>query len=214
MFVANRMAKNPVTVTPDVSLDEAATLMKKGHFRRLPVVDAGKLVGFFSDRDLMRVAPSPATTLSRYEERSLLDKMTVRDVMVKNVITVDEDATLEEAALIMYNHKIGGLPVLSSVGAVVGVITETDIFKAFVDVMGLQEGKERLTVHTNNKVGVVADIADIFREQGVSMDSFVTSPNGDGTYDLIIRGDIPDVEGMKAKIEAAGYEVVHTAKIG
>ena len=214
MFVANRMAKNPVTVTPDVSLDEAATLMKKGHFRRLPVVDAGKLVGFFSDRDLMRVAPSPATTLSRYEERSLLDKMTVRDVMVKNVITVDEDATLEAAALIMYNHKIGGLPVLSSVGAVVGVITETDIFKAFVDVMGLQEGKERLTVHTNNMVGVVADIADIFREQGVSMDSFVTSPNGDGTYDLIIRGDILDVEGMKAKIEAAGYEVVHTAKIG
>ena len=208
------MARNPVTVTPDTPVDEAASAMKKGHFRRLPVVENGKLVGFLSDKDIMRVAPSPATTLSRYEARSLLAKLKIRDIMSKEVISVNEDATIEEAALIMYNHKIGGLPVLSSVGAVVGVITETDIFKAFVDVMGLQEGKERLTVHTNNKVGVVADIADIFREQGVSMDSFVTSPNGDGTYDLIIRGDIPDVEGMKAKIEAAGYEVVHTAKIG
>ena len=70
MFVANRMAKNPVTVTPETTVEEAAQAMKQGHFRRLPVVDAkGKLVGFFSDRDIMRVTPSPATTLSRYEER-------------------------------------------------------------------------------------------------------------------------------------------------
>ena len=208
------MAKNPVTVTPDVSLDEAATLMKKGHFRRLPVVDAGKLVGFFSDRDLMRVAPSPATTLSRYEERSLLDKMTVRDVMVKNVITVDEDATLEEAALIMYNHKIGGLPVLSSVGAVVGVITETDIFKAFVDVMGLQEGKTRLTLLVDNKVGVVYDIAGIFTECGLSIDSLVTCRQPYGKYEIVVRGNIPNVDEISEKIKAKGYEIIHTARIG
>lgn len=70
MFVQDRMTRNPIIVKSDTPLDEAASLMKKGNFRRLPVVDAGKLVGFFSDRDLMRVAPSPATTLSRYEERS------------------------------------------------------------------------------------------------------------------------------------------------
>ncbi len=214
MFVANRMAKNPVTVGPDEGLDTAASLMKKGHFRRLPVVEAGKLVGFFSDRDLMRVAPSPATTLSRYEERTLLDQLKVRDIMVKDVVTVPEDATIEEAALIMYKHKIGGLPVLSSVGAVVGVITETDIFKSFVDVMGLQEGKTRLTVRVDNKVGVIADIAQIFKENGVSLDSFVTCRQEDGSYELIIRGDIPDVDVIKGKIEAQGYKVIHTVKIG
>ena len=121
MFVANRMAKNPVTVTPDTPVDEAASAMKKGHFRRLPVVENGKLVGFLSDKDIMRVAPSPATTLSRYEARSLLAKLKIRDIMSKEVISVNEDATIEEAALIMYNNKIGGLPVVSSVGAVVGV---------------------------------------------------------------------------------------------
>lgn len=214
MFVANRMAKNPVTIGPDEGLDTAASLMKKGKFRRLPVVEAGKLVGFFSDRDLMRVAPSPATTLSRYEERTLLDQLKVRDIMIKDVVTVPENATIEEAALIMYNHKIGGLPVLSSVGAVVGVITETDIFKTFVDVMGLQEGKTRLTVRVDNKVGVIADIAQIFKENDVSLDSFVTCRQEDGSYELVIRGDIPDVDAIKAKIEAQGYQVIHTAKIG
>jgi len=214
MFVQDRMTRNPIIVKSDTPLDEAASLMKKGNFRRLPVVDAGKLVGFFSDRDLMRVAPSPATTLSRYEERSLLAQMTVKDVMVRDVVTVQEDDTLEAAALAMYQHKIGGMPVLSSVGTVVGVITETDIFKAFVDVMGLQEGKDRITVQSDNKVGVVADIADIFRANNVSMDSFVTVPQEDGSYHLIVRGDFADAAALSKKIKAAGYKVLHQTRIG
>ena len=207
MFVANRMAKNPVTVSPDTPVDEAASAMKKGHFRRLPVVEDGKLVGFLSDKDIMRVAPSPATTLSRYEARSLLAKLKIGDIMNK-------DATIEEAALIMYNHKIGGLPVVSSVGAVVGVITETDIFKTFVDVMGLQEGKTRLTLLVDNKVGVVYDIAGIFTECGLSIDSLVTCRQPYGKYEIVVRGDIPDVDAISAKIKAKGYEIIHTARIG
>lgn len=214
MFVANRMAKNPVTVSPDTPVDEAALAMKKGHFRRLPVVEDGKLVGFLSDKDIMRVAPSPATTLSRYEARSLLAKLKIGDIMNKEVISVGEDATIEEAALIMYNHKIGGLPVVSSVGAVVGVITETDIFKTFVDVMGLQEGKTRLTLLVDNKVGVVYDIAGIFTECGLSIDSLVTCRQPYGKYEIVVRGDIPNVDEISAKIKAKGYEIIHTARIG
>ncbi|MFC2768892.1 MAG: CBS domain-containing protein [Mitsuokella sp.] len=215
MFVANRMAKNPVTVTPETTVEEAAQAMKQGHFRRLPVVDAkGKLVGFFSDRDIMRVTPSPATTLSRYEERSLLAKLKVADIMAKDVVSVSEDATIEEAALIMYNNKIGGLPVVSSVGVVVGVITETDIFKTFVDVMGLAAGKTRLTLLVDNKVGVVHDIAGIFTELGLSLDSLVTCRQPYGKYEIVVRGDIPDVEALKERIEKKGYEVIHTARIG
>ncbi|MBM6651445.1 CBS and ACT domain-containing protein [Megamonas funiformis] len=214
MFVINRMTKNPMTVTADTKVDEVAYLMKKHNFRRLPVVDDGKLVGFLSDSDLMRVAPSPATTLSRYEINSLLAKICVRDIMKKDVISVNVDATIEEAALIMYKNKIGGMPVVSNMGAVVGVITETDIFKTFVDVMGLADGKTRITLEVTDKIGVVKDIAEIFGQAGVSIDSLITCKKEDNKYEIVIRGDITNIDDIKAKLEAKGYKVIHTVKIG
>lgn len=214
MFVINRMTKNPMTVTADTKVDEVAHLMKKHNFRRLPVVDDGKLVGFLSDSDLMRVAPSSATTLSRYEINSLLAKICVRDIMKKDVVSVNVDATIEEAALIMYKNKIGGMPVVSNMGAVVGVITETDIFKIFVDVMGLADGKTRITLEVTDKIGVVKDIAEIFGQAGVSIDSLITCKKEDNKYEIVIRGDITNIDDIKAKLEAKGYKVIHTVKIG
>ena len=214
MFVINRMTKNPMTVTADTKVDEVAHLMKKHNFRRLPVVDDGKLVGFLSDSDLLRVAPSPATTLSRYEINSLLAKICVRDIMKKDVVSVNVDATIEEAALIMYKNKIGGMPVVSNMGAVVGVITETDIFKTFVDVMGLADGKTRITLEVTDKIGVVKDIAEIFGQVGVSIDSLITCKKEDNKYEIVIRGDITNIDDIKAKLEAKGYKVIHTVKIG
>ena len=214
MFVINRMTKNPITVTPDAKIDEVSNLIKVKKTRRIPVVENGKLVGFFSDRDLMRVAPSPATTLSRYEINSLLAKMCVRDIMQKKVISVNVDATIEEAALLMYKNKIGGMPVVSNVGAVVGVITETDIFKTFVDVMGLADGKTRITLEVTDKIGVVKDIATIFGEEGVSIDSLITCKKDDNKYEIVIRGDITNIDDMKQKLEEKGYKVIHTVKIG
>ena len=214
MFVINRMTKNPMTVTADTKVDEVAHLMKKHNFRRLPVVDDGKLVGFLSDSDLMRVAPSSATTLSRYEINSLLAKICVRYIMKKDVVSVNVDATIEEAALIMYKNKIGGMPVVSNMGAVVGVITETDIFKTFVDVMGLADGKTRITLEVTDKIGVVKDIAEIFGQAGVSIDSLITCKKEDNKYEIVIRGDITNIDDIKAKLEAKGYKVIHTVKIG
>ena len=214
MFVINRMTKNPMTVTADTKVDEVAHLMKKHNFRRLPVVDDGKLVGFLSDSDLMRVAPSPATTLSRYEINSLLAKICVRDIMKKDVVSVNVGATIEEAALILYKNKIGGMPVVSNMGAVVGVITETDIFKTFVDVMGLADGKTRITLEVTDKIGVVKDIAEIFGQAGVSIDSLITCKKEDNKYEIVIRGDITNIDDIKAKLEAKGYKVIHTVKIG
>ena len=214
MFVINRMTKNPITVTPDAKIDEVSNLIKVKKIRRIPVVENGRLVGFFSDRDLMRVAPSPATTLSRYEINSLLAKMCVRDIMQKKVISVNVDATIEEAALLMYKNKIGGMPVVSNVGAVVGVITETDIFKTFVDVMGLADGKTRITLEVTDKIGVVKDIATIFGEEGVSIDSLITCKKDDNKYEIVIRGDITNIDDMKQKLEEKGYKVIHTVKIG
>ncbi len=214
MFVVNRMTKNPITITPETKIDEAANLMKTRGFRRLPVVENGKLVGFISDRDIMRVAPSPATTLSKWEINSLLAKISVADIMQKNVIAVKSDATIEEAALLMYKNRIGGMPVVSSVGAVVGVITETDIFKALVDIMGLAEGRTRLTLEVTDRIGVVKNIATIFSDAGISIDSLVTCKEANGKYEIIIRSDIADIDDIKAKLEKQGYNVIHTVKIG
>lgn len=214
MFVIDRMTKNPMTVTPSTKIDEASNLMKTRGFRRLPVVDNGKLVGFISDHDIMLVAPSPATTLSKYEINSLLAKIEVRDIMQKKVIAVNADATIEEAALLMYKNRIGGMPVISSVGAVVGIITETDIFKVFVDVMGLTEGKTRLTLEVDDNIGVVKNIATIFADAGISIDSLVTCKESNGKYEIIIRSDIDDVDTIKIELEKQGYNVIHSVKIG
>ena len=212
------MTKNPTTVLPTDGIDKAAELMKKGHFRRLPVVDEDeKLVGFLTDKDIMRVSPSPATTLSRYEITTLLSKLKVGDIMARNVFQVGEDATIEEAALIMYKEKIGGLPVVSSVGAVVGVITETDIFKTFIDVMDLENGKTRFTIETDDHAGIVADIAAIFAAHEVSLNSLVTCRQPTGRYDIIVRSSLDDdaaIDQIKKEIEAKGYLVSHIDKIG
>ena len=214
MFVANRMTKNPITVEPDTKVDEAAALMKKNNFHRLPVVESGRLVGFFSDKEIMKVAPSPATTLAKYEITSLLAKMCVRDIMLTKIISVKEDATIEEAALLMSTHKIGGMPVISSVGAVVGVITETDIFKTFVDVMGLADGKTRLTLEVQDKVGTVMAIAEVFTGLGLNIDSLITCKKPDGTYEIVVRGDSQNVPEVTARLDEKGYKVVHSVRIG
>lgn len=217
MFVASRMTKHPVSVTSDATIQQADRLMKKHKFHRMLVVDNGKLVGYFSDRDIMRVAPSPATTLSKFEIRSLLDKISVRDIMHEKVITVNEDATIEEAALIMYQNKVGGLPVVSDVGALVGIITATDILKTFIEVMGLPGGgKTRLTLEVDNKVGVMAEITKIFADNGINIDSFITCRQNNELYDLVVRLD-DNAAGFNDAIKlikARGYKIIHSVTIG
>ena len=214
MFVANCMTKNPVTIGPDAGMDDAAKLMDKGHFRRLPVVEHGKLVGFFTNRDLLRASPSAATTLDRFELRTLLSKIKVADVMQKNVITVTDTTTIEEAALILERKKIGGLPVLSEGGDLVGIISSTDIFRAFVTIMGLDSGKTRLTIDVADRKGVLRDISTVLHALDISIDSMVTLPQPSGTYQIIIRADIDDVDTVKDRLMAKGFTVSHVTHLG
>lgn len=210
------MTKNPIVVAPNDKVDEAADIMKKHGFRRLPVVEEGQVVGFFSDRDLMKAAPSPATTLSKYEVNSLLAKMTVKEIMTKKVITIHADATIEEAALIMYHQKIGGMPVISSTNTLVGIITETDIFKAFVDIMVLTEPSTRITISGEDTIGVIHGVTRIFAEMGINIISLVSAKkaNEAGKYDLIVRAPIDDVDVLKQKLAENGYQVTSIIKIG
>lgn len=214
MFVSDIMTKNPVTVSPDLMVDEAALIMNKNRFRRLPVVKDGNVVGFISDSDIMQVAPSPATTLSKYEVNSLLAKIKVKEIMSKKVYTIQANAPIEEAALMMCNNKIGGMPVISSTGAIVGIITETDVFKAVVDIMGLTKANTRLTIQGDDKVGVVQNVSAVFANMGINITSLVSTQTGKkGKFELVVRADIDNVDEIKAKLAEKGYELIHLAKI-
>lgn len=214
MFVSKRMSSNPVTVPPTMTVSEAINMMKSNKFRRLPVVENGKLVGIVTDRDLREVSPSPATTLSIFELNYLLAKMKVKDVMKKDVITIQDEATIEEAALLMYTNKIGGLVVVNASGGVAGILTETDIFKCFVDVMGLAEGRTRLTIEFTDKIGALNDITKVFKELGVNILSMASQHLENGKIEMVIRADIVDASEISARLTAAGFPVVHTAQIG
>ena len=119
MLVKDWMTKEPVTVSSKTPMFEAQELLKNGGFRRLPVVDDGKLVGIVTDRDFKEASPSDATTLSIYELSYLLNKMHVRSIMHKPVITVKPEDTLEWAAMLMEEKKISGLPVVDSGGRII-----------------------------------------------------------------------------------------------
>lgn len=214
MIVSKRMTANPTTITSTMTVVDALQLMRSNKFRRLPVVDNGKLVGIVTDRDLREVSASPATSLSVFELNYLLAKMQVKDIMTKKIVTISPDATVEEAALLMYNNKIGGLVVVDPTQAVVGILTETDIFKAFVDAMGLPQGKTRLSILIPDRLGVINDISGVFKEQGVSIGSFVSYPIEDGQYEIVIRADIKDVKTLTDQLAAKGYPVSHVVQIG
>ena len=140
MLVKDQMTTPAITLTPDTPFQEAVKLMRERQIRRIPIVDEqGKLVGIVSERDLLHAEPSPATSLSIWEMNYLLWKLKVGDLMSKKVITVTPQTALQDAASLLIKHRIGGLPVVDSQQRVIGVITETDIFKAFVALLSAEQ---------------------------------------------------------------------------
>jgi len=214
MFVEQRMTPNPITIASTATIADASELMRINHFRRLPVVDNGVLVGIVTDRDLRAVSPSPATTLSIFELNYILAKMQIKDIMKKKVVTIKADATVEEAALLLYNNRIGGLVVVDNQGKVTGIITETDIFKCFVDVMGLSEGKTRLTIDVTDKVGLLNEITAVFCKMGINISSMVIYTLPDGKKQLVLRVDTSEIGELSDCLDSLGYPISHVVHIG
>ncbi|HEY3310439.1 MAG TPA: CBS and ACT domain-containing protein [Anaerolineales bacterium] len=171
MLIGERMSKPVITISPDMPISDALNLMKKEHIRRAPVVRDGKLVGIVSDKDLLNASPSPVTTLSIWEMNYLLSKVTVSQVMTPNVMTVGEDTPIEQAARIMADNKIGGLPVMRD-GHVVGIITETDLFKVFLELLGAREAGIRATVLVDDKPGGLANLTEAISSRKGNFISF------------------------------------------
>ncbi|NPV09405.1 MAG: CBS domain-containing protein [Anaerolineae bacterium] len=166
MFVHHRMSSPAITVDPSLPVMDALHLMEEKDVRRLPVVDGrGRLVGIVSEKDVLRASPSPATTLSIFEVSYLLHRLTVGDIMTREVVTVREDTPLEEAARIMAQRHLGGLPVMRE-GKLIGMITETDLLLGFSEVLGAFEPGVRITVELPDEPGAVAEVSNRVKEMG------------------------------------------------
>jgi acetoin utilization protein AcuB len=209
MLVEKWMTKTPVTVNEGDSLATAIRLLKDKKIRRLPVLKEGKLVGIVSDRDLKEASPSRATSLDIWELHFLLEKLTVGEVMTKKVITITPETTIERAALVMMEKKIGGLPVLNAEKRLVGILTEDDVFRALVEVTGIQKGKTRISLLIPDRPGSIKDVADICREKGGRIVSILTSyaKVPPGKRELIMRLDGTADGGLKRELAAKFGEV-------
>jgi acetoin utilization protein AcuB len=205
MFVRDYMTRDPVTVRPESDPLAAVALLKCGGFRRLPVVDAeGKLVGVVTRNDLeifLSKAGSPGVLKRRHR---------VDQVMKHEVVTVAPDCPLEEAASLMVGHKIGSLPVMEE-GQVVGIITETDIFKQFAEVLGGGTGSLRLTVQVPHVPGQLAELASRIARVDGNISSIVAhGADRGGRINITLRVEGAGQEKVLDAISGqAGLQVLH-----
>lgn len=166
MLVGNRMTPDPITVTPDLPIAEALEQMRQSDVRRFPVVDKkGHLAGIVTHQDLLYASPSSVTSLNVWEVTYLLNQVQVKETMTRDVITVTEDCPIEEAARILRDNKIGGLPVMRG-DKLVGIITESDLFDVFLELFSAQEEGVRLTVLAPYFKGSLAQISAAISEKG------------------------------------------------
>jgi acetoin utilization protein AcuB len=190
MLIREWMTRNVITVTPDTSMMKASKLMKENGFRRLPVLDGnGKLIGIVSDRDIKEASPSKATTLDMHELYYLLSEIKVKDIMTRDPICVQPDETVERVALLMIEKHIGGMPVVDEEGQLVGIITDSDIFKVLIAITGVRSGGVQFAFELENKPGTLKPIIDTLRELNASIDAILTSDQtgSDDTRRVFIR---------------------------
>lgn len=214
MQVKDRMTPNPVTATEDSSFQDALHMMKEKKICRLPVVDKhGRLVGLITNKDLFAASPSSATSLSVFEVHYLLSKMQIKSLMKKRLITVGDDCPLEEAARIMIDNDIGSLPVLKD-NRMVGIITDADIFKSFVEILGGREPGLRLTLDVTEGKGALAAIAnEIAREDGfiISLATFSGKDASDRIITVKVNG--APKEGLLKGLESNSVKVLNAMDV-
>jgi acetoin utilization protein AcuB len=210
MLVEKRMKRDPITIGPEDSFRHAMTLIRQKGIRHLPVLDGNRLVGIVTDRDIRQASPSPATSLEIHELHYLLEKVKIHEIMTKKVHSVTPATPVEEAARLMLQHKIGGLPVLEE-GRLVGIITETDILSAFVEVMGIQHEQTRLELVLEDRPGAFLEVCRIIQEQGGDIVSVVTATanhRGEQTKVLIFRLEGVQVDPLVKNLESGGHTVL------
>jgi acetoin utilization protein AcuB len=209
MLVRDRMTSSPITITPDTSVSEAFRAMRENGIRHLPVVEKEKLIGVVARTDLLHASPSPATSLSVFEISYLLANLHLREVMSTPPITVSQDAPLEEAARVMVEKKIGCLPVMRN-GELAGLITETDIFEVFVEILGGEEASLRVTVRVPDVRGELARVAAVIAGLGGNICSVARFRGDDPTHCYItFRLEGVEEEVLVPALRVDVEEIVH-----
>ena len=211
MFVKNKMTTNPFTISPEQNIPDAHEIMSNHNIRRLPVVKDGKLVGVVSREDIMRASPSMATSLSINEITYILSKTKISKVMAKNPIVISPNALLEEAATLMRDNGVSFLPVVDN-NKLVGIITESDIFDSFIDLLGFREKGTRLTIEAPDEPGILSELAGIFAEHGANITN-VAVYRGHGDKSTVVIGINSQNTGkIENSIEQNGYKIIYKLK--
>jgi acetoin utilization protein AcuB len=205
LLIRDSMAKEVVTVGPETTATEALALCREKGIRHLPVLEGGRLVGIISDRDLRSATPA----LGDPDRAKSLQRIRVADEMAKEVVTVRPEDPIEEAAREMYERKIGCLPVVEG-DDLVGIVTSSDVMRAFVWLVGAHEPGSRVEVALSRRPGVFAGVAGILQNVGVNIVSVLASSEGEdeaGERVAVFRIDTIDSRKVVEGLETAGYAV-------
>ncbi|MFA5110144.1 MAG: CBS and ACT domain-containing protein [Desulfobaccales bacterium] len=205
MPVQDWMSKDLITIDEDTSIMKASKVMKQNNIQHLPVMRKGRLVGMVSDRDLKEATPSKATTLDIHEMYYLLDKIEVKSLMSKTLITIAPENTVEKAAAVMLKHDISALAVVDANGALAGIITKGDIFRAFVSISGIYQGAVAMGVELPDEAGYIKQVTDVIRSHGGRIASVMTRYEGapEGFKHVYIRAKhIKDDKALRKDLES------------
>jgi acetoin utilization protein AcuB len=214
MFVGLRMSRNVPVCAPGDGLDKAIQVMREKKVRQLIVVEGDRVAGVLSRIDLQHVLPSTATTLAVNEMNYQLSRLKVSDYMTKQVVAVAPDATIEEAARLMHDRDVSGLPVVKD-GRLVGLINRSMMLAVFIEEMGLQVESSRITLELDDTPGQILSVSQIIRDLGLNIVSVATFyPEPTNKRLVVFRVKTSDPKPVEAAIRAAGYKIVTAADFG
>ncbi|OGP82166.1 MAG: hypothetical protein A2Z08_03980 [Deltaproteobacteria bacterium RBG_16_54_11] len=208
MLISDIMTHNVITVPSDTPVLEAERIMEFHKFARLPVVDKGKLVGLVTKDNLLKASPSNATSFSRGELYYLLSRLTVKEIMVKKVVTVSPDTSVEKAAALAQINKVGCLPVVEG-GKVVGIVTTNDFFyKILNPLLGIGEAGKRIIVHGAAEAEGLQRVLDTVKKSDIEVKSFCSLTSaGAGKNDFVLHLNSEDVDKLVAQLKGMGFSV-------
>ncbi len=213
MFIKDRMTKDPYTIQVNASISALMALMREYSLKKVPVLDGDKVVGIVTDRDIERVSPSKATTLSIFEINYLLSKTIVKDAMTKNVFTVLPDDHIEDAAVLMREQHISALLVVDENSKLVGIVTESDLFEALIDMLGARVKGTRLVIKIANKPGMLSKLGAAVSESGANITHLAMVVADDDTdAEMLLRTDSADIKSIKEAMKNAGFKVLSVSK--
>lgn len=212
MYVKNKMTKQPICVDYNEKINVVVDMMSEHHLHRIPVLKDGKLVGLVTEGLISKNGASKATSLSIFELNYLLSKTSVSTIMLKDVVTIHEDRFLEDAALLMLNHDIGCLPVVDDEQHVVGILTQNDVFAAFLDVLGYREHGSRICIEVKDKLGAIGEISDVFVRNNVNITHVGVYGKNNDLADIIFRVDTIQTDALEKDLEEQGYKILNIAK--